>query len=262
MANILNPFGTVPFTSVFDPKNFDDSIQYAGQNMVWMKGHECPCVGDTGSPSGEVLPQCPVCFGFGTYWDNPQGPFTVLLTMMSWVSRTVTIGQEIDPEYGNIVSGDPVLTIPFTYSPVFWEFATTNDAVVEVDAIMRFNATLRVGQNTFIPYQYLPSFSVAPSGAVVVWDPVRNTPVSGVAYTVNGTSVTLNDTTRWPTGTAYTVDYMASPFYVLFKHMGGLSHRRPFGQGGNYPVRVRIQILDIWANRNKMGSSKNIPGAG
>lgn len=243
----------VPPNVALPPSIFDSLIGKFGVTVQWLKAHGCPCAGDTGNPN----PDCQVCLGRAIYWDPPQGPFIVLMTFVSYIGRNVNIGAQTDQMWGPTIEGEPVLTVPVN-SGILWTQASMDDAYVETAASMRFNATLRVGQNITLPHGILgatQSLTVAPSGAVVVQDPTINQPISGVSYTVSGAVVTLN--TPYPIGTAYTVEYYSCPIYVAYERFGALPHVRPFGQGFQYPKRFKISILDYYL-RNKLGSSTNI----
>jgi hypothetical protein len=260
---MASPFPMTPFIQALNLDAIDNLITWAGQNVLWMKSHSCPCVGDTGS-SGSFNQHCTTCFGRGFYWDPTQGPFIVLLTLISWIGRNVDIGDTVDPTYGMVLDGHPILTIPSTLTTL-WPQVNTRDIFVQRDSTMRFQATMRVGENTIVPaWHILDSITIAPSGAVIVEDPVTNQPVSGVPYTVNGGTVTLNPNlkypTGYPTGTSYTVEYFSPVAWVIEEPYGGLAHTRPFGQGIAYPRRWKTTGLDLWL-RSRIGLSTNItPG--
>lgn len=250
-----------PFSVALPEAAFDDLITWAGINVLYLKGHSCPCVQDTGS-SQQGLQTCNACFGRGYYWDPPQGPFIVLITYISWIGRNVAIGETMDPTYGQVDNAGPILTIQNSpANQVIYQQTNTKDLFVEVSATQRFQAGMRVGQNEIVPqWQILgapnTSFSIAPTGAVVVEDPTTNQPVkSGVTYLVNGGHVTLNG--GYPVGTGYTVEYYSQPTFVIEEPFGGLMHARPFGQGITYPHRYKMQLLDLWL-RDNIGSSTGL----
>lgn len=256
MSFPINPI--TPFYAALPEAAFDNLIKWAGINVYWKKNHNCPCVGDTGSPN----PSCTACLGRGWYWEDPQGPFIVLMTLVTWIGRNVDMGEQTDPNYGMVFQGHPIITIPATLQPI-WAEATTNDLFIEYDNIQRFQATLRVGQQQTIPAWHIlgGSLTIAPSGAVVVEDPTINQPVSGIAYTVSGGTVTLNPNSQYPAGypdgTAYTVDYTSSTIFVINEPYGGLAHVRPFGQGITYPRRWKMSLLDMWL-RSTVGSNTGV----
>lgn len=255
----ISPKGS--FAQAMPPGAFDDLIAFGGINMTWAKSHSCPCVGDTGSAQ-VGSPTCQVCYGRGFYWDNLQGPFILLLTLISWIGRNVDMGEKVDPDYGMIYQGHPILTIPHPAQPI-WTEANTRDVLVEPDTNMRFQATLRVNENEIVPaWHVLGSVTVAPTGAVVVEDPNINQPVkTGISYTVNGGQITLNPNSAypdgWPNGTSYTVEYYSPAVFVIEEPFGGLSHVRPFGQGLLYPKRWKLTLLDMYL-RTALGNSSNI----
>lgn len=250
------PFG---FSVALPPDAFNDLITWAGIKVLYLKAHACPCAGDTGS--AQPQPRCNACFGRGYYWDPPQGPFIVLVTYISWIGRNVAIGETMDPTYGQVDNAGPIITIQNSpANQVIFQQTNTKDLFVEVNATQRFQATMRVGENEIVPqWQILgapnTSFSIAPTGAVVVEDPVLMQPVGGVAYTVNGGQVVLSG--GYPTGTAYTVEYYSQPTFVIEEAFGGLMHARPFGQGLLYPHRYKMQLLDLWL-RDLIGSSRGV----
>ena len=255
MAFPINPI--TPFASALPESAFDGLINWAGINVLWMKNHNCPCVGDTGSPNQ----QCNACFGKGFFWDPAVGPFIVLMTLVTWIGRNVDMGENTDPNYGMVFQGHPILTIPATLEPI-WSQANTNDVFVQIDAIQRFQAVLKVGQQETVPaWHLLGAITIAPSGAVIVEDPTIVQPVSGVPYTVVGGTVTLSPTPQYPTGypegTSYTVDYTSPVVFVVNEPFGGLAHVRPFGQGITYPRRWKMSLLDVWL-RTPLGSSNNV----
>ncbi len=257
------PIPITNFADALSLQAIDSLINWAGQEVFWLKSHSCPCVGDTGS-SGSFNQQCTTCFGRGFYWDPSQGPFIVLLTLISWIGRNVDIGDTMDPTYGMILDGHPILTIPVTQTTL-WPFVNTRDIFVQRDSTMRFQATMRVGELETVPaWHVLQSVIIAPSGAVVVEDPTINQPVSGVAYTVSGGTVTLNPNSKYPDGypdgTSYTVEYYSPVAWVIEEAFGGLAHTRPFGQGVAYPRRWKTSGLDLWL-RSQIGFSTDItPG--
>ena len=75
--------------------------------------------------------------------------------------------------------------------------------------------------------------------------------VTGVAYTVSGTQITVTDPNYSASGTNFIVDFTAAPAYVGFRIAGMPAHVRPFGQLTE-PRRFRIQSLDLWT-RAKFG---------
>ena len=257
-----------PFGSLMPEAAFDSIIANGGQRVMWMKGHNCPCTGDTGSPLrintdpiGPQNKQCPVCLGKGVYWDPAQGPFIVLLTLITWIGRNVDIGDTMDPNYGMIFDGHPIITIPATL-PTLWTQTNTNDIFVQMDSTMRFQAVMRVGENESVPaWHVLNSISIANTGAVIVEDPTTSMPVSGIAYVVSGGTVTLSPNAQYPTGypvgTSYTVEYYSPVAVVIQEPFGGLAHTRPFGQGISYPRRFKTSLLDLWL-REQLGSSTSI----
>ena len=244
------------FAVLMPPGAFNSIIGNSGLLLQYLQAHACPCNGNSGSPN----PNCTACLGRGTYWDPPQGPFIALVTLISWLGRSVDMGETIDPAWGQVDTGHPIITIPYTQQPI-WTQTNTNDIFVQTDAIMRYQATLRVGENMTIPAWHilqLSAVTIATSGAVIVEDPTIMQPVNGVAYTVSGGTVTLLPNIEYPdgypTGTAYTVTYYAPLAWVIQEPFGGRAHVRPFGQGLPYPRRFKTSVLDLWL-RDTLGSS-------
>jgi hypothetical protein len=244
-----------PFSSALPPQAFDNIIEWSGINFLWLKSYLCPCVGDQGNPQ----PNCVVCQQRGIYWANPQGPFILLLTYVSFAGRAVDVGFSNDPTYGGEFDATPILTIPEITAPI-WAQSAVMDLFIEVDSVTRYNTVLRVNENTTIPYWHNYSLTIAPTGAVTVYNQSSGNLVSGVAYTVSGLSVTLNDPT-YTEGTSYTVEYTSAPIYVSYGKMGGEPHQRPFGQGLLYPKRFKIKDLDLWLRDNPIGLLSNVQGS-
>ena len=245
----INPAGAFP------PLAFDQIIQAFGINVLWYQSHVCPCNGDTGSPN----PNCDVCFGKAYYYDPYQGPFITLLTLVSWIGRSVAIGEVVDPSFGMIYEGHPILTVSQTFTPVLWENLNTFDLILQTNTNERFQAVLRVGQNETVPaWHFIDTITIPTTGAVVVEDPTINQPVSGVAYTVNGGTVTLNPNAQYPNGypegTSYSVEYFSPVVWSVSERVGGLTHQRPFVQGLAYPRRVKLSLWDLFL-RSPTGSS-------
>lgn len=257
MAFPINPQGS--FGSALPVTAFNNLITWASPRMNYMKGYQCPC---SGAQLGSPNPDCDVCFGRGFYWDPALGPFNILVTLTTFVGRNVNMGESTDVDYGLIYSGHPIITIPSSYQPL-WQIANTNDIFVQIDAISRFQADLRVNQNQTIPaWHILGTVCVEPTGAVTVEDPSINQPVSGVAYTVSGGTITLNPNAQYPsgypTGTSYVVEYTSPVVFVINEPQGGLVHTRPFGQGLAYPRRFKVSLLDLWLRSSPIGSSTDI----
>lgn len=258
---MAGPIFFPPFQSALSLSAIDSLINWASINILWMKSHSCPCVGDTGSSN----PRCNVCYGRGFYWDPPAGPYGVLITLITWIGRNVDMGNVAHQDYGTIFQGHPIITIPVNIQPL-WTQANTKDVIVEVDTIMRFQASCMVGERDILPQWHIidtAAITIAPSGAVVVEDPTIVQPVSGVPYTFDPTTgavrllPTLQYPDGWPQGTAYTVEYYSPLAFVIDEPFGGLAHVRPFGQGIDYPRRWKMSLLDVWL-RDHIGLSTNI----
>jgi len=233
-------------------QRFDDLITKYGIRVAWGKGHSCPCVYG-GQQPGSPDPACLTCRGRGTYWDALSTPFIGLITFIHTSPTPDEPGTIMDEAQGLITNGEPALTIPFAAGgdTGVWGQASIYDLFVEVDAINRMNVSLIKGQQETLPYPQ--GVTVAPSGAVTIYDPTTTQVVTGVAYTVSGTTVTL--ASSYAPGTPYIVDYICAPTYVAYRQAGIPAHIRPFGQLKE-PRRFRLQQLDLWTRSR---STSDIP---
>lgn len=249
----------IPFIPDIDPfllphLAFERLIEKTGIDLMWLKSHGCPCV--YGGPiPGSPDPKCVTCRGRGIYWDQPAGPFRGLITYLQRSASPTQPGTGQDTDQGLYNSSTPSLTIPAATSmawsgllPTIWQQASQYDMFVEISATTRFNARLIVGSFNAVPYQQ--NVVIAASGAVTVYDTDTHmvVPVSG--YVVSGAVVTLPGT--YETGTAYTVDFIASPAYVAFRDAGGSPHTRPFSNTPQ-PRRFQLQQLDLWTRARFQG---------
>ena len=248
MSNVPFLPPSSPFVLPSDP--FEQLMAAYGVQLQYMKGHECPCVLGNLEVPGSPDPACTTCNGRGTYWDAPSEPFFGLLTHIGRTNYGNEPGSLMDPTQGNVWEANPTITIPPSQVGP-WTQATVYDAFIEPNAPQRFNTTLAVGDNPYLPYRQ--GLSIASTGAVRVYDATTHSVVSGVGYTVSSGGVFLADT--YPNGTAYTVEYYADPVYVVFRTAGGAPHFRPLGAVGNpLPLRLHCQLLDIWT-RSRSGSN-------
>lgn len=242
---------------------FNALISKIGARTTWMRSHTCPCTFAGGGALGALpfpgspQPDCLQCFGIGTYWDPPTLPFMVGVSYMHLSPSPDEPGTIMDPKFGSVQTSEPSVTIPYLnpddpMSPLLaWTYASTNDMFVMVDMLSRFTAVLQVGGIEVLPYQQ--NLQIAPEGAVTVYDPVSRT-IQFVPYDISGAQVTI-DTSIYPVGTNYMVEFQSAPVYVAWRRSGGLPHVRPFGGGGvTLPRRFRLQALDFWT-RQRM----NIP---
>ncbi|MDE3023134.1 MAG: hypothetical protein KGI54_15010, partial [Pseudomonadota bacterium] len=218
----------------------DGQIQALGVRLGWMKGHNCPCsygYDMTGTPD----PTCNTCHGRGYFWDAPCGTFTGLLTFMHGLGATPDEpGQVADSKYGIVRKGEPTLTVPYAEQDI-WQNMTEFDAVVEIDANSRFRTTFIQGETSIIPYQQGLSID-----SVYIFNRTTQTTFLATSgqYTVSGASVLLNG---FDDGTAYSVEFQASPVYIVFRHAGGLPHARPFAAGqSQISRRFRVESMDMW----------------
>jgi hypothetical protein len=232
-----------PFLPDIDPyvlprANFEKLIAKYGMNVAWARSHACPCIYG-GQQKGSADPTCQTCSGRGIYWDPLSAPFRALITFIHTSPTPDEPGSAMSTEAGLMVNGEPALTIPANAGAV-WAEASIYDQFVEIDATARYNAKLQVGGVTSLPYTQ--NVTVAPTGAVTVWDPIAKTLEHVSNYTVSGATVTISG---YPEDTPYMVDFMAAPTYVAYRIAGALPHVRPFG-GSSLPRRYRLQLLDLW----------------
>ena len=238
-----------PAFKVLGPGSFNGLIEAYGSRFLWKQAHLCPCTWN-GEEWGSPDPQCQTCsamtgVAIGYYYDAPVGPFQGLVTFIHTSPTPDEPGAIMDEKVGLVQRAEPAFTIPSTETAP-WTGASINDIFVEIDAIDRFDASLTVGSKTIIPYQN--QVSVAPSGAVTIYDTTNHilVPVSGyvVSGTTNGsTSVLLPS--GYGAGTSYIVEFTAAKSYVAWRVAGSVAHSRPFAQLAE-PKRFRLQTLDLW----------------
>lgn len=225
---------------------FDNLITNLGQRFCWLKSHACPCIYGGQTP-GAPDPQCRTCHGRGIYWDTPSDPFQALFIYVSRFSTQSQPGAQMDTDQGLNQNSEPSLTIPQVAGTV-WGEASVFDIFVQIDALTRYNANLTKGGVTVLPYQQ--ELSVAVSGAVTIYDPDTSSVISISGYSVSGAAVELPS--EYPVGTAYTVEFIAAPQYVVYRSAGGAPHIRPFG-GLPEPRRFQLQQLDLWLRARSQG---------
>ena len=111
--------------------------------------------------------------------------------------------------------------------------------------------------NQVLPYQWGVQVQ-----SVVAYDTATNSiaPVASGNWTLDDGSVILSPSSLYPPGTAYTVEYLASPVMVAYRSAGGVAHVRPFAEGrAAIPRRFHVMALDAWT-RNRTGGE--LPGSG
>lgn len=243
-AYVADPF---PYSLPADPMNL--AVQKFGQNIGWCKSHTCACIDfpTEMSPAGSPDPSCVTCSGRGIYWDTPV-QFVGLLTFAHHMAGGVEPGAEMNQKYGQMLHGEPWITITQN-SGVVWEEASEFDIFIENDAVWRINSTLVSGPSGILDIPYQQNLNVAAGGAVTTWDSASNKVVPVTGYTVSGSTVTIPDS--YPSGTPYVVEFKSAPSYVAFRGEGGFPHTRPFVQGQiSYPKRLRLQPTDVWLRQN------------
>lgn len=224
----------------FDPADFDTAINELGVNVLWRKGHSCPCKSENGTPQRE----CQTCQGRGWYWDAAVGPNTMLITYSTGAGAGGSPrepGEEVDPRWGLILKAQPILSIPTTLTTI-WQDASMSDLFVEYDNTVRLQALLTKGHTETLPYTEIVSIE-----SVRYYDVTTKASVdltSGTDYTVSGDQVVLSSS--FPDFTAYVVEYLARQSYVAYDEAGALPHVRPFTQGLSYPRRFMLQVPDLW----------------
>lgn len=225
---------------------FDDMITAYGISLNYMRSHACPCIYG-GEVAGSPDPSCQTCFGRGLYWDDPMGPFVGLITWAHFAPAPDEPGVLVDPRVGAVQHANPTLSIP-SYASGAWAEANMYDAFTEIDATQRFNAEIRYPYAMSVPYQQ--NVTIAPSGAVTIWDPNLKTVVPIQGYTVSGASVVVSG--GLTSGAVMIVDFTASPTYVALRRVGAMVHARPFG-GLPEPRRFMLQSLDLWTRARFAG---------
>lgn len=267
-ADPLNPFQQLPYwpgpwvpdlTTVMPHVVFDDQVQEMGLRFGWMKSHSCPCTSAINGEYGTPNPACNTCGGRGVYWDPPIN-FSGLLTYMHTQAAPDEPGAITSETLGNMLLAMPVLTIPWEgpfpdYENLVWNLASTYDAYVEYDATTRYNTVLVQGRQQVLPYQWGVQILAV---AAYVTGINAIAPVASGNYTYNNGVLSLSS--LYPIGTAYTVEYTASPIMIAFNMAGGYPHARPFAQGRTaIPRRFHLKALDGWL-RERFGGET--PGAG
>lgn len=226
---------------------FNAVLRNSGTRMKWMKSHVCPCTMASDSP-GSPNPTCNTCHGRGRYWDAPQGPFVLLRTFMHTSEAADEPGATMDPRMGQHLHAEPTITIGSDVQPL-WGEVSEFDAFVEVDSLLRFETALVTGDNTVLPYQQNLVIE-----SVTAYDSINQqvSPLQLNQWVNTAGQISL---IGFPTGTAFTVSYKASPVYVAWRRSGAMAHMRPFGAGSDpLPTRVRCQWLDVWLRqRNQTG---------
>lgn len=230
---------------VMPPNNFEGLINVYGVDLQWGKSHACPCV-YAGTVPGSPDRACQTCFGRGVYWDALSTTFRGLITFIHMSPTPDEPGAIMSEQQGLILNGEPALTIGAD-NVTIWQQASVYDVFVEVNAVARYNAELQVGGRTTVPYPQ--QVTVAPSGAVTIYDPVNHVVIPANSYTVSGATVTLFD---YPEDTPYIVDFTAAPAYVAYRNAGATPHVRPFANAKE-PRRFRLQQLDLWTRARGQG---------
>lgn len=237
-SGVIVPFFP-PIAQIMPFQSFDAALAAYGVNLTWQKSHLCPC-GFNGPVGGTPDPQCVTCSGRGWYWDAPSNPFKGLITFVHMSPSPDEPGAIMSEKFGPIQHAEPTLTLPFATGDV-WKSASLNDIFTQLDAIDRFNATLEVGGIQTVPYQQ--GLTIAPTGAVSIYDTVNHV-VSGVSgYVVSGALVTLPS--GFVSGTSYIVEFSAAKSFIAWRSAGSIGHDRPFG-AQTLPKRFRLQALDLW----------------
>ena len=268
-ANILS----IPSAQRLIPSApFEALISQVGQRVSWMRSHTCPCVFGGAGPQGKLptpgsaAKGCKQCLGVGTYWDQPSMPFIAWISYMHLSTAPDEPGVDMDPKFGLLNRGDPTVTIPHSnpnldpadpaQPTAVWNNGSVNDIFVPIDMTARYTAVLQDSGQINLPYQQ--NLTVAPSGAVTIWDPVAQTIAHVSGYGVSGATVTLPST--YTPGLNYMVEFSCAPIYVAHRHAGGVPHVRPFGGGTiTEPRRFRLQVLDFWTRQR--GLQNTVPGS-
>jgi hypothetical protein len=243
---------------------FDDQVRTVGDRFGWLKAHSCPCTYARGTP-GSPNPGCLTCSGRGVYWDEPLD-FTGLFTYMHTSSAPDEPGAMTSELLGHVLKAEPTLTIPWNggagTEAIVWAEASSFDAFVWYDARTRFDTVLVVPEGPGAPTNVLPYQWGTDVQCVVAYDVAANhiVPVASGNWSIASGVVALSPATSFVPGTAFTVEYFASPVMVAFRDAGGIPHVRPFAQGrAAIPRRFHLKLLDAWL-RDRIGGE--LPGAG
>lgn len=218
----------------------DNLMKAYGVDLTWQKSHLCPCV-MSGAVTGSPDPQCLTCKGIGWYWNEASAIFRGLITFIHMSPTPDEPGTMMDPKWGVIQQSEPTLTIPYTAAPDIWTQASINDVFTQVNAIDRYEVSLQVGGVTTVPYQQ--KLTIAPIGAVTIYNTETRTVETVTGYTVNGPTITLP--AQYPDGTNFVVSYSAAKAFSAWRPAGTMGHDRPFGNL-TLPKRFRLQALDLW----------------
>lgn len=227
---------------------FDASINEFGIRMLWQKSHACPCVWypTTMVTLGTPNPNCQTCSGLGWYWDEPVGPATVLFTYTHSPLATDEPGTPMNDKMGQVMAGNPMITIAHDVEFDIWNQAGEFDKWTELDVTWRFNSNLASNRNTTLPYPINIQMNL--TGAVTTFNLPTSSVVPITGYILSGTQVIIPNS--YPNGTPYVVEYYANPTYVTFKRSGSIPHARPFSGGAlppnPLPKRFRASPLDVW----------------
>lgn len=256
MGNANVPFLPPMSPYVLPAGPLNSLLAQYGVNILWAKSHQCPCTYGGDLPGSPTI-GCQACHGRGIYYDA-EVPFVGLITYAGTSRSPNEPGVDTDTTNGLMINASPQLTIPSTAGLVY-EQASLYDAFIEIDYTARYNCSLTVGGNGALPFQI--GASVAPTGAVRVYNTVTNNVEIASDYTVdtsNGVSVILNG---YPDNTAYMVEYTASPAYTAFGS-GGMPHGRPFGLGTvALSKRFTLKLLDAWTRATQVGTNSASPQA-
>lgn len=289
----------VPQTNPYmlPPDDFNAFLSQIGQRVAWMRSHSCPCVWtQSGALNGRLStagsPQkgCRTCLGLGIYWDSPGLPFAAGMSFRHLSPSPDEPGVMTEERLGLAQLSEPALTIPYV-NPFLdpgdprqptgvWCSGSVNDIFCAVDMLARYNAVLQLGAQENLPLQQ--NLTVAPSGAVFLWDPASASVYASDDYVVSGATVTLGNqplrdsagnivydsagnpivgSNPFPLGTSYMVEFQASALFVAFRRAGGLPHVRPFGGGQvNLPRAFRVQALDFWTRQRGLQPTISVGG--
>lgn len=245
MFTPIMPFFPDLATHVMPVAPLNAMIRAFTQRFKWMKSHPCACRNNNRTQPGSPVPTCVTCQGRGYWWDPPSQEFMAGLTYVHISPTPDEPGATMSEKWGLAEQSQPLITIPSDADAdgTIWANAAKFDAFIWLDGSTRYDVDLVVGQVQAVPYQQ--NLSIAPTGAVTVWNQATSGVVTGVPYTVSGASVFLGP--EFGPGTNYVVEFTASPVFEAFRDAGAQPHARPFGGGpSKYPRRFRLQQLDRW----------------
>lgn len=205
----------------FDPCAFNTMIGDMGQDVLWYRANQCPCVNQH---SGASRHTCKLCHGVGRFFDDPRA------------SRIGVASQRIQKQwatFGVYEQGDMVCSIP-SDSPMY--DMGHGDRVVMLNAQDQFQVVLQRGLRDSVK-----PFEVARI-ARVFWLGQDDKLVEGGIPEVSKDGTLTFTTGAPPAGKTYTVVGYKRPDYHCW---GEMPSDRGFHGGVALPRRVVLRAGNI-----------------